>query len=128
MDKLPGWTDIGHDALLSFRTSRPEPGVAVVAIRGEMDLATAPRMADELDTVHREAPRRLVLDMSGVAFLSSTGIGALLNLHRECQCGDTDLALIPSSLVRRVLTVVGLAEVFTIIEPPSQEADRRRLA
>ncbi|WIX98703.1 STAS domain-containing protein [Amycolatopsis mongoliensis] len=128
MDQSPSWTAVGRDALLSYRTAHPEPGVAVVGIRGEMDLATAPLMADELAAVRRTGPERLVVDLGGVAFLSSAGIGALLKLDVECGRDGVDLALIPSEPVRRVLTLAGLTECFTIIEPPSEEADRRRLA
>ncbi|MDQ7810726.1 STAS domain-containing protein [Amycolatopsis sp. A133] len=125
MDHSPIWADIGHHGLLSFTTARPEPGVAIVAMRGELDLATAPLMADEFDAVRRTRPKSLVVNMSGVVFLSSTGIGTLLDLYDECRRDGTDLVVVASPLVRRVLTVMGLTELPAVGGQPSAEADRR---
>ncbi len=128
MEHLPDHSETGRRPLLSYSTTHPEPGVAVVTISGEMDLATAPSMADELDAVRRTAPERLVVDMSAVAFLSSTGISALLKLHNRCRETTTELVVIPSRFVLRVLTVTGLVELLGVGQPLPGETGRRQLA
>ncbi len=125
MEHSPIRADIGHHRLLSFTTAHPGPGVAVVAIRGELDLATAPLLADEFDAVRRTRPRSLVVNMSGVGFLSATGIGTLLNLHGECRRDGTELVVVASPLVRRVLTVMGLADLLAVGGHQPADADRR---
>ena len=54
-------------------------GGVVVEVRGEIDMACADRLRDELvDTVTRLRPARLVVDLLHVTFIDSTGVGALV--------------------------------------------------
>jgi anti-sigma B factor antagonist len=55
----------------------------VVGVTGEIDVATAPALRDTLlALVNRGAPS-LVLDLRGVTFVDSTGIGSLLRIHHR---------------------------------------------
>jgi anti-anti-sigma factor len=80
-----------------------------VSVRGEIDLNVAGLFADGLQTAAMDAtPGKLVIDMSGVTFMDSTGINGLLKvIHR---CPDIDLVIIPSYRVRAIFRVAGLLD------------------
>jgi anti-sigma B factor antagonist len=93
-----------------------------MAVAGEIDLYTAPRLHGELVTaLAGEAPVRLVIDMSGVEFCDSTGMNVLLAAHRRAQEQGGDLALAaPRATVRKILQVTGLETVFTVLDDAAE--------
>jgi anti-sigma B factor antagonist len=59
-------------------------GAAVVLrVTGELDLLTAPRLEESVDNALREQPQVLILDLSEVGFLASSGIAALVDAHQR---------------------------------------------
>ena len=62
---------------LSFSISQG-PGCAVVSVAGEIDLSTEHVFRDALASVLAGGAVRVVVDLAGVTFMSSTGIGVLL--------------------------------------------------
>ena len=59
-------------------TTRHEGDVAIVGAQGEVDVFTAPGLDAELDALVSGGNPRLVVDLTGVAFLDSTGLGVLV--------------------------------------------------
>ena len=101
---------------LDVKTRHPRPGAAVVTVRGEVDLATVPRLADELNALCRTPHHQVLVDLSGVGFLSACGVTALLDLEQHCRLASTDLSTIASPVVRRIFGQLGLAERFGMAE------------
>ena len=106
---------------------------AIVALAGEIDLYTAPRLQSELAAALASGgparlvglladglPARVIIDMSGVEFCDSTGMNVLLAAHRRAteQGGSLELAG-PRPAVRKILQVTGLETVFTVHEDPA---------
>jgi anti-sigma B factor antagonist len=94
---------------------------AILALTGEIDLYTAPRLQSELAAALASGdPARLVVDMSAVEFCDSTGMNVLLAAHRRAseQGGSLELAG-PRPAVRKILQVTGLETVFTVLEDPA---------
>ncbi|MFF0547087.1 STAS domain-containing protein [Nocardia thailandica] len=86
---------------------------AVVTVAGEVDIHTAPRLADALGEVIEEAsPHPLVVDLTGVEFLDSSGVNVLLRTHRRVG----DLRVVASPAVRRPLEVTGLTATMNIFD------------
>ncbi len=87
-----------------------------MALAGEIDLYTAPRLQSELTAAMRDAqPARIVVDMSAVEFCDSTGMNVLLAAHRQARERGGDLSLAaPRTAVRKILDVTGLGSVFTV--------------
>lgn len=85
-------------------------GVQVIAVRGELDLHTAPQLEGRLE----EVDANLLLDLSGCEFIDSTGIGLVVKTWQRLEAdadGDRGnrLALCgPSDQVRRLLEITGL--------------------
>jgi anti-sigma B factor antagonist len=97
-------------------SSRSQGDRTVLALAGEIDLYTAPRLQSELTRALAAAdPAQIVVDMSDVDFCDSTGMNVLLAAHRLASERGGDLVLArPRAAVRKILEVTGLHSVFTV--------------
>jgi len=69
---------------LRVETEVPEAGIRVIALRGELDVATVPAFRDVLDPLAEdETVALLCVDLVDVTFIDSTGLMALLNALRR---------------------------------------------
>jgi anti-anti-sigma factor len=81
----------------------------VLTLSGELDIGSAQILEDTLDEACAAGADELVLDLSGIDFMDSMGLRALLHGRRRCQASDCDYHLTPASRpVQRVLDVTGL--------------------
>jgi anti-sigma B factor antagonist len=108
----------------------------VVTVSGEVDMATGPILRDDLLGVLARGNHRVVLDLSNVTFMDSSGLGALLGGHRRARLlgGEVRLAA-PSERVLEILRLTNLDRVFPLsltvaaaAEPDLSEAAVRRSA
>jgi anti-anti-sigma factor len=97
------------------------PRSVVVSVRGEIDISSSPALSRRLEALDGEAPFRVVVDLSRLTFIDSSGIRALILAARaiEARGGSVTLAA-PQVHVARVFDTVHLAEVVAI--EPSVEA------
>jgi anti-sigma B factor antagonist len=58
-------------------------GAVIVAPSGEVDLTTSPMLRAVVDRVIDDGADAVVLDLSGVGFMDSTALGALVRFHRR---------------------------------------------
>ena len=58
-----------------------DAGLPVVAVHGEIDAATAPRLIACLDAVAAHRPATITIDLSGVDFMDSSGVNAIIDLR-----------------------------------------------
>ena len=88
---------------------------AVVTVQGELDAYTAPGLEDHIGGLLGEHVSELVLDLAQTGFLDSSGLRALLTVHRRLEASDGRLELRePSEPVLRLLEITGLREHFGI--------------
>ncbi|MBO0730266.1 MAG: anti-sigma factor antagonist [Acidimicrobiaceae bacterium] len=93
-------------------------GEVVVAIRGEIDLATEGHLEAVMNAVTTDGPTRVVVDLAGVAFMSAHGSAILADTSGRLAAGGGRLALrSPSGLVSRVIDILGLGPLLEV-EPP----------
>ncbi|WP_158896117.1 STAS domain-containing protein [Amycolatopsis anabasis] len=85
----------------------------VLATVGELDHATTPRLVDSVNLALARQPTVLILDLSGVVFMTSAGLSALVAVRRGCG-KHTQLRLVVTDRILRTLHRTGLAEVFTL--------------
>jgi anti-sigma B factor antagonist len=87
----------------------------VVHVAGEIDLATRDIVADALFAQLAERPAAVVIDLSAVGFMGSTGLGLLVEAMREAQRTGVDLQIIATTQpVLRSLQISGLDRVLPI--------------
>jgi anti-sigma B factor antagonist len=89
----------------------------VIAVRGEIDIVTAPQLHDVLLSAFGADSPGGVVDLSEVTFLDSTGLSVLVTAQKRCQDNGGALELvIASQNVLRVFEITGLAQHFRIVE------------
>ena len=97
---------------------------AVVSVGGEVDLETATRLGDAALEALRDLSSHLVLDLSGVSFMDSTGLKVLLSLQRSAALAGGSLTVAGATRpVRRILTLTGLDQTLQLVD--SVDADDR---
>lgn len=88
--------------------------VPVVWAAGEVDVSSAPRLRDQLHALPVEAGR-VVVDLSEVTFLDSTGLGVLVAGWKRCHEAGASLELVVTRpQVMKVLEITTLDALFTI--------------
>jgi anti-sigma B factor antagonist len=98
-------------------------GRAVVALRGELDVAEAASVAAGLAAVViRE--RAVIVDLAGLEFIDSSGVAALVLVRAQARRTGGDLLLAaPQDQVMRLLTLTRLLDVFSVHASVEQAAD-----
>jgi anti-sigma B factor antagonist len=92
-----------------------QDGWAVLAVSGEVDVATAPRLRERLVDLVSEGSHRVVVDLENVEFLDSTGLGVLVGALKRVRTHDGDLALVCTQpRILKVFEITGLTKVFSI--------------
>ncbi|WP_037763970.1 STAS domain-containing protein [Streptomyces sp. 142MFCol3.1] len=90
-------------------TSRTTGQITVLTVRGEIDHDSAGQFHQALNTGHTASPPRIVVDLSGVTFMDSTGIQALAATHRSTRSAHGWIRIAaPDNAVLRVIQIVGL--------------------
>ncbi|MCB1171301.1 MAG: STAS domain-containing protein [Leptospiraceae bacterium] len=92
----------------------------ILKLKGRLDLEHVGRLGEEVTEARRETARFIILNMIDVTDLSSTGIGRIYNLMKECETeGIRVLISDPSAVVEYVLDLARMKDVFRIF--PSDE-------
>lgn len=90
-----------------------ENGDVVLAVAGEVDVTTTDRLRERIRDIFDSGNRRLVIDLSAVDFIDSTGLGVLVGALRYYKEVDGAVLLrSPSRIAGRVLKVSGLDAAF----------------
>jgi anti-sigma B factor antagonist len=87
---------------------------ATVVVLGEVDMATAPQLREELTGLVDSGVTRLVLDCRELQFLDSSGIGVLIAVHKLLDDSGSLTLDAPPAHVRKVLELTGVSEHVTI--------------
>jgi anti-anti-sigma factor len=94
-----------------FALTRSEHrGVAVLTVAGEVDVDTCGQLHEELTTTLSEGD--VILDMSEVAFIDSSGLNVLVSGHRQAR--DSQHRMIISGSSRRVLDMLEVTRLTTL--------------
>ena len=97
--------------------TRHEGDVAVVSALGEVDVFSAPGLDSELDAQIAAGNARLVVDLSEVSFLDSTGLGVLVKALKHAREADGWLHLVVTSdRIRKIFEITGLDASIPIFD------------
>ena len=124
---------------LSIQTRRQGERETVITLHGEFDYATAQDVRGAISAVL--GPRDIdviVVDLAGVTFLDSTGVGTLVVARRICADFEVEFRVSdPNPFISKLFTVVGVAEVLGVptapgfgprLPRPRTESPRTRVA
>ena len=90
-------------------------GCTVVAVKGEVDLATAPTLKNRLLDLVADGVTEIVVDLSNTEFLDSTGLGAVVAAYKRVRAHEGHLRLVATSArVKRVFEITNLDRVVPI--------------
>jgi anti-sigma B factor antagonist len=102
--------DVGDDGALGAVEAAPDlAGVPVVRLRGEIDISNAEAIGAQLERLVDGRSGRVVVDLSDLAFLDSSGIAMLL--HAVDKFGSVAIRN-PSNVVRRIIASTGLSDML----------------
>jgi anti-sigma B factor antagonist len=92
-------------------------GFTVIAVGGEIDVYTAPKLREKLIGLVEEGSYQLIVDMEGVDFLDSTGLGVLVGGLKRVRAHDGWIDLVcTQSRILRIFRITGLNKVFSIYD------------
>jgi anti-sigma B factor antagonist len=100
--------------------SEDRDGLVHVALRGELDLSTVGKVQDELHRIEASSPRVVVLDLSKLTFLDSTGLRCLVTAdERARESGRRVVIVRGPEAVQRVFSITRLEERLEMVDDPS---------
>lgn len=91
-----------------------DDAATVLTVRGEVDMVTAPALAQEVGAALREAPALLVVDLTAVRFLSSAGLAVLVDAQARATSGTVFRVVANSPGTLRVLELTGLDRTLAV--------------
>lgn len=90
-------------------------GWSVLQVGGEVDVATAPRLREQLIDLVNDQRFSIVVDLEGVDFIDSTGLGVLIGARKRVRLHDGDVRLVCTEpRIVKVFEITGLDQVFQI--------------
>jgi anti-sigma B factor antagonist len=104
-----------------------DDGVHLVAVSGELDLASVPRLHASLEAPAARQSAAVVLDVSNVTFIDSTALAALLRANDELMSHGVRMVVVcPPGPVRRLLDMTSLADRLTLATDRAGALERAR--
>ena len=104
-----------------------ENGVVIVAVGGEIDADTSPRLRELFDKLLGEGEQSYVIDMAGVEFMDSSGLAAFVRLFKRVRIGKGDVRLCGlRPEVLKIFELTRLNRVFDIFETRDEAVESFR--
>ena len=105
-----------------------KPGFWVLNLRGDLDYGECASFRMNIDRILKTVPEATVIDLSGLDYLDSSGLGLLLSLSKEYGAGGGKLALVTNAAVDNILSLTRLNGIFataSTMEEALQILDRQ---
>lgn len=95
--------------------------MCVVAVSGELDLASSATLDQQLTRMLDAAAALVVVDLRGLEFMDSTGLSTLVKAHQRAEQAGKRFALIRGSQqVQRLLSLTGVEERMVLADSPEE--------
>ena len=109
-------TQMPKDRMLRVRVTYGENSVSI-ALKGEVDMSTAPELLESVQLAFARNPTSIVLDVGELAYIDSVGLGVLVTVYKRAQVAATEFVLsAPTGRMLRLLEITGLKDVFAVGE------------
>ena len=108
---------------LEITTERDE-GVCTMTLQGEVDVYTAPRLKESIVELIDSGCTRILVDLEGVGFIDSSGLGVLVGGLRRAKERDGTIRLVCTrDNVLKIFRITGLDKVFAIFPDAADARD-----
>ena len=105
---------------------RNQGRATVIAVSGELDLASSPALQEELERAIGSDATVIVLDLGRLSFMDSTGLHVLVKAHQRAhEAGRRFVVTKGGEQVQRLLDLTGVTDLMEIVDTPADaiEAD-----
>lgn len=110
--------------MVEWPTRHTSDGVVVLRPEGRLNMVAAPDLREQLHTMVRAGNTRVVVDLSAVETIDSSGLGALISGLKAARQGGGDLRIAaPSEQARAVLELTNLNRVLKSCDSPDSAFD-----
>jgi len=100
--------------------TRTVDGTPILDLSGEVDSYNSPKLRERMVSLIDEGKPSLVINMAGVDYIDSTGLGTLVaGLKRASEKGGTIRIICPNEQIYKVFNITGLVKVFQIFDSES---------
>lgn len=108
-----------HD---DFRVEvRNQEAAIVVAVSGELDLASSPVLEDALERAHNSECSMVIMDLTELEFMDSTGLSVLVKAQQRAYDAGRGFGLVKGGAqVQRLLSLTGIDERMTVADSPEE--------
>lgn len=88
-----------------------------IKINGEIDIYTAGSFKESVENAIDDGNKQIILDLSELSYIDSTGIGVLIELRKEgAEKNSTIVLKKPRKNIMKLFTLTGINQIFTITE------------
>lgn len=103
--------------------TRPGEGLVHLVLRGELDLSTVGKVEEALHTAQASEESLIVLDLSGLTFMDSTGLRLMVTADQRARKAGRRLVIVKGpETVQRVFSITKLDETLEMVDDLSQAA------
>jgi anti-anti-sigma factor len=104
-------------------TLHKTPEAHIIALDGELDIATVGRLDAAVAMVMRQPPPVLVIDLRKLSFFGGTGVTSLLDAYRQCRALECRLFLVRGGpFIQRIFAICEVDGVFEFVHRPEEAA------
>jgi|SRR5579863_2967486 anti-sigma B factor antagonist len=118
-----------HDELSIDLKTEDGGDILVFKLRGCLDLATSPTVRAALGDATEKGSHNIMVDLTHLEFLDSTGLGVLIGAHRRAtEHGGSLRLVVQDGPILRLMNITGLIAVFAVYHSLADaRADRGRI-
>lgn len=104
---------------LDIKLDRRDAVHAGVVLQGSIDAHTVKRLERELAELQRAGANKILIDLTGLEYISSSGLMLLVTTRRDLQAAGGELLLVkPRPEIYKVFTMVGLMDLLAFVKSP----------
>jgi len=102
---------------LDISLTKKEDGVFVLNLEGSIDNATCPKLKQQINELLAGNIKTLVLDLEGLKFMSSVGVGLINNTKNLLKKKSADFAMVnPSPQIKKVFEIMSLLPTMNVFD------------
>ncbi len=106
---------------MKIEVAEKKPGVYIVSLDGELDMSTSPQVRNVLLPLFKSNPRHIIVDLSGVPYVDSSGIATFVEGLQFSRKGEVRFSLAGATpSVEAVFELAYLKEVFEMVSGVEQ--------